>query len=100
MKDLKEFDENYLNAVRKKLSKRGLGDDEIESFINKMKGFEEAEVREKGFEINQDNVEKVIGNVIDKLEKIPKEPTVKLRFCEFCDAKGPISHKKSCTRVK
>jgi hypothetical protein len=31
----------------------------------------------------------------------PIEPTVeRKKFCEFCDAKGPIKHFNNCTRNK
>lgn len=28
------------------------------------------------------------------------EPEMRKKFCEFCDAKGPISHKKNCSRPR
>lgn len=33
-------------------------------------------------------------------DKSPDEEVGKKKFCEFCDAKGPIKHLKTCTRPK
>ena len=71
----KTFDENYLQAVRRKLEKQGKSDEEVEKYIDDMKGVEKGEVRE-----------------------VPKI-TVPLRFCSSCDSKG-VRHKKDCPNAK
>ena len=50
-------------------------------------------------EMEEQTPEKLMDAMLNS-PVIQDKPTVSQPFCEYCDAVGPISHKKNCTRPK